>query len=187
MAADTTQPSYIDPTTTPTGAATPSDYPQGGATSTDSGSSPSILSSLGTLGTSALNFLGSPAGGQIVQAGVAMYEAGKANQQVNQLYAPITQAGQQFTQAGGQQLGATTPALQRSIPGQTQFATQQQGVAQQYGTGQLTATQNQQLQTFVQQQKSQVMAELAKAGINDPNSSQARTAFQPSTYSATYL
>lgn len=145
---------------------------------TSGSSDPSILSDLGTLGKSALQFIGSPAGGQIITGATGMYEAGQANKQIQSLYAPVQQAGGQFTQAGGQTLAKTQPALTQSIPGQTAFATQQQGVAAQYGTGNLTTAQNAQLQQFTTAQKSRVMAELAKAGITDPNSTQAQTAMQ---------
>lgn len=135
----------------------------------------SILSDIGNIGQ---GLLSSPTVGAAVTGYLGYNAAGKASQQTQQLVQPIQQTGQQFIQAGQQTLGQTQPALTQSIPGQTAFATEQQGVAATYGTGQLTATQQQQINTYIQQQKSMVMAELANAGINDPNSSQAQTKFQ---------
>lgn len=165
--------------TTPTGPATPSAYPQGGATTTTDGttSNPGFLSTLG-------NFVSSNAGllGGLATGGVGLYQAGQATQQGKQAAGQIQATVNPALQTGQGTFGQLTggPAvggpLGTSITGQTGAAAELTGVAQQYGTGQLTSAQQTQIQQQVAAQKAAYDQQFA--GTGNMNSSARAAAHQ---------
>lgn len=156
--------------TTPTGAATPSQFPQGGATTTTDGSSGGNW--LSTLGSGIGNFISQNQGliGGAATAGVGLYQAGQATKAGQQAAGQIqsTVAPAQAVGAGtyGQLTGGPSVGgpLGTAITGQTTAAAELTGVAQQYGTGQLTSAQQTQIQQQVAAQRAQADQQLAASG-----------------------
>lgn len=153
--------------TTPTGPATPSQFPQGGATTPADGSSGggNWLSTIGNWASQNQNLLGG-----LATAGVGLYQSGQATQAgkaaAGQIQSTV-QPGQNVSNAtygqltGGPAVGGPMGA---SITGQTGAAAELTGVAQQYGTGQLTSAQQTQIQQQIAAQKAQVDQQLAASG-----------------------
>jgi hypothetical protein len=126
-------------------------------------------------------FLSSPAGnlaefGTLGALGLA--EANKQKGTNDQLAGTLAAPGKPFTAAGAGELGQLTGGpsvggpLGQSITDQTAAAKNLAGVAKTYSTGQLTPAQNLQVSQYVADQKNAAKAELAAAGITDPNSQQ---------------
>lgn len=165
--------------TTPTGAATPSQFPQGGATTPADGSTGggNWLSTVGNWASQNQNLLGG-----LATAGVGLYQSGQATQAgkagAGQIQGTV-QPSQNISNAtygqltGGPAVGGPMGA---SITGQTGAAAELTGVAQQYGTGQLTSAQQTQIQQQVAAQKAQVDQQLAASG--NMNSSARNAAHQ---------
>jgi hypothetical protein len=145
---------------------------------------PSFLSSLGGDIT---GFLNSPLGnltefGTLAAAGLSQASSQKSENQA--LAGNISDLGKPFSAAGAAELGQLTGGpsvggpLGASIDQQTGAAANLGKIAQDYSTGQLTPAQQQQVSDYVAQQKSTARAELAAAGITDPNSQQFQSRMQ---------
>ena len=115
---------------------------------------------------------------------IGMYQSGQAQKQAAQLTGQITSAAQPFSQFGSgitTQLAGGAPMagpMGPAITAQTGAAQTLSQTAQQYASGNLTPAQQQQIQAYIQQQKSMAMSELASAGITDPNSAQMQSRMQ---------
>jgi hypothetical protein len=154
-------------------------------TSTD----PSFLSSIG-------GFLDSPLGNVAefsTLAGLGMSQASAQKSENDRLAGTISSQGTPYTAAGaaelsqlegGPQMGGPIGA---SIAQQTGAATNLGTLAQQYSTGQLTSAQQSQVSDYVAQQQASAKAELAAAGITDPNSQQYQSRMQQIQDNATQL
>lgn len=151
--------------TTPTGPATPSQFPQGGATTPTSSGGGNWLSTLGNWASQNTGLLGG-----LATAGVGMYQAGQATQAgkqaAGQIQSTVTPTQNLSTATLGQLQGQGTVGgpMGQAIAGQTTAAQELAGVAQQYGTGQLTSAQQTQVQQTVAAQKAQVDQQLAASG-----------------------
>ena len=152
------------------------------SSTTDSSGGGSWLSNFGS---SVGDFLKSPAGqltAAAVPAGVGFYEAGQANRQASNLAGQIKVAGAPAGQLGAATIGQLTGGpsvggpMGTAIAGQTGAAATLAQTAQQYGSGNLTAAQNLQIQQQVAAQRAQVNRDLAASG--NLNSSARDSAFQ---------
>jgi hypothetical protein len=177
----------------PGGTATPAGGSAGGynaappATGTPAAPTASTPSNnwLSTLGTGIGNFLQSPLAGTLgglAAGGVGLYQAGQATQAgkaaAGQIQSTVNPAQAMSTGTYGQLTGQGTVGgpMGQAIAGQTGAAQELLGAAQQYGTGNLTSAQNQQITSQVQAQRAMVNQQLAASG--NMNSSARDAAYQ---------
>lgn len=122
------------------------------------------------------NFMASPTGQLTTAAGVGAlgtYQASQAKSDSSKLAGQITAVSGPFGATGGAmetQLAGGKPVagpLGAEISGTTAAAGELAGVAQQYGTGQLTPAQLQQVNSYRSSQRGMVDAQLAAAGNID--------------------
>lgn len=141
------------------------------SSSTDSSGS-GWLSTLGNVASGVGNWVSNNSGllGGLATGGVGLYQAGQAtkqgNQAAGQIQAAVTPAQTVGAGTYGQLTGGPSVGgpLGQSITGQTGAAAELTGVAQQYGTGQLTADQQQQVASQVAAQKAQFDQQFAASG-----------------------
>jgi hypothetical protein len=163
------------------------------APSSNSGSSSSFLGELGSLGSdlgglftgsSTLSSVGSDLssllGNSTFDAGALVglgeYEAGQAQKQTAGLTSQLTTPAQPFVSGANTELSqtlagltgnGTAPPAGSSIAQQEQAAKELGDVATQYGTGQLTSAQQQQVQQYIQSQQQEIRSQLASQGVTD--------------------
>jgi hypothetical protein len=154
-----------------------------GSTDASGSSDTSLLSSLGG---DLSSFLSSPLGSVAefgTLAGLGLSEANSQKKETDTLAGEIAAPGAPYTAAGAAELGQLEGGKQMggpmgsSIAQQTQAASELGQVATEYGSGNLTSAQTTQVNQYVSQQRAQVNAELAAAGITDTNSSEYQTAY----------
>jgi len=138
--------------------------------------------SLSGLGSSLGNFASSNAGSLATfgtLAGLGEVQASQQKSENQQQANSISSLGQPYSQAGagilsqlegGAQVGGP---LGQSIKDQTDTASELGQVAKNYGTGQLTSAQQQQVADFVKNQRAQVDSQLAASGNTDSSAKDA--------------
>lgn len=149
--------------------------PQSIPSASSSGSS-NFLSNLGSLGSDISGLLGNSTVDAGLLIGAGEYEAGQAQNQTAGLTSQLTTPAQPFVTGANTELSnteygltgqGTAPAQGSSIQQQEQAAQELGTVATQYGTGQLTDAQNQQVQQYIQQQQQEIRSQLASQGVTD--------------------
>jgi len=148
----------------------------GGDPSASSGTGGTDTSWLSNLSSGVSNFLNSPAGNVAefgTLAGLGEVQASQQKTENQQEAGSISTLGQPYSAAGAAELGQlqggpqVSGPLGSSIKQQTDTAAELGDVAKQYGTGNLTSAQQQQVSDYVKQQRAMVDSQLAASGNTD--------------------